>query len=143
MDIFFTVIAWSEVVMIANDACQLLNETVSPLFSEEDFGGGIQIVTIVAVAVSDDDTVNRRFYEAHTKNGFSKNPSTAEKRKSISIGVPIEMESLHNNNIFKIADIIVAGLEARLPLIKYPKKFDRHRFEEKLLSNCKNFTSLM
>ena len=126
--------------MLANDACQLLNEAISPLFSKEDFGGDIQIVSIVAVAVSEDDIVNRRFYEAHTKNGFSKNRSTGERRRSISIGVPVVMLT-PDTELSKMTQIILAALKSRLAVIKYPKNFDSHKFEAKLLWACNNYTS--
>jgi len=136
MDITFTVIAWSEMVMVANEACQSLEKKISPFFQSDDFGAGVKDFIVVAVAVSEDDSTNSRFYDAHTRSGYIKDPLTGAKSRSISVGVPLPLVESAVPNEAEIARNIVSSLKARLKEMKFPSKFDKERFSSKLVDLC-------
>ncbi len=128
--------------MIANKACQSLRKKVSPPFAGRDFGADIGEFVVVAVAVSEEDATNRRFYELNTKNTYSKDLLTGVKTKVISVGVPIPMLLFNAPNEAEIERWIVTGLKSRLDAIKFPKKFDKDAFVSELLAACERAISI-
>jgi len=136
MDITFTVIAWTEAVGVVNRACKMLQSKVSPIFSARDFGAGVQDFIVVVVAVSEDNSENAKFYNAHTRSGYSTNAMTGEKTKTISIGVPLPalLSSIPDES--RIAQWIVAALRGRVNAVKYPKEFEKDVFLSELLTAC-------
>jgi hypothetical protein len=145
MKVRITSISWRGVSDSVRSITTEMENTLSKLFKELSFGGGIDQLTMVIISASSDDAENNRLCKGYNKIGRLRNPVTKQAIKSIGLAIPINSEILEGISRPELRKIMCASILNRIanPDLRIPKDFDYERFSQHLSAAIATFSHTM
>lgn len=129
MKIRVTSITNSEVGELINNVTTRVEDQLRPAVELEDYGGGIEQLTVFFVSVDSDPIENERYCVANNRASTYRDMFSGKTVRFVGIAVPVDPQIVLSSSKEALARLMRDLLfdELTAPAYAMPKKFDRAR----------------
>jgi hypothetical protein len=129
MQVRITSVAAEEVASALRSITTVLEKSLSPYFLARDYGGQVEILVIVLVAVDPDPVENQKYCAEHNEFASFEHPYAKTRTKYVSFALPFNPSEIATMNERELRIAVSDALMTRLeqPDLRFPKEFDYPR----------------